>query len=169
MLEYNNLLTWRLSPCKAPERIFRYIMGRVFDQAEFLELSYYSLSHPDTAYFIHQLVVDAFTAQTAHEDSKAIAIVFALVGLYLLIEKDFTGRQVQLAHVHLSRYKAFLPEINLPAERGTITIQTVLNAQEDRDEMIHQWCHAVWKSYSAHHADIRAYCDRYMIHFKKTD
>ena len=52
------------------------------------ELSAYTLSHPDPS-FIHQYVVDAFAAQTADENTKPIALTFALVGLYLR-QKDST-------------------------------------------------------------------------------
>ncbi|MGB4837418.1 MAG: hypothetical protein WBP08_00365 [Saprospiraceae bacterium] len=54
---------------------------------EFYELSYYTLGHKDMGYFIHQHIVDAYQAQTADKDTKPIAITFALVGLYLYLEK----------------------------------------------------------------------------------
>jgi len=55
----------------------------IADSEEFNELSFYSMSHPDRDYFIHQHVVDAYQAQMANEDVKEIAIIFALLGLYL--------------------------------------------------------------------------------------
>jgi Family of unknown function (DUF5946) len=55
------------------------------------ELSCYTLAHRDPS-FIHQYIVDAYTAQHANETTKPIAVVFALIGLYLHIEKNFTGR-----------------------------------------------------------------------------
>jgi hypothetical protein len=51
----------------------------------FHELSFYTLSHGDPA-FIHQNSVDAYTAQHADETTKPIAVVFALIGLYLHLE-----------------------------------------------------------------------------------
>jgi hypothetical protein len=62
------------------------------------ELSCYTLAHPDPS-FIHQHIVDAYTAQHARETTKPIALVFALIGLYLHVEKNFTGRQVQRFHM----------------------------------------------------------------------
>jgi hypothetical protein len=59
------------------------------------ELCYYTLPHGDPA-FIHQHVVDAFAAQTCSENDKPIKLTFALAGLFLYVEKQFTGRQVQL-------------------------------------------------------------------------
>jgi hypothetical protein len=53
------------------------------DREQYNELLYYTLCHQDIGYFIHQHVVDAYTAQTADNNTKPIAIIFALVGLYL--------------------------------------------------------------------------------------
>ena len=53
--------------------------------------------------FILQHVVDAFAVQTATSDTKPIAVVFGLVGLYLHLEKHFFVRQFQKAHMHLGR------------------------------------------------------------------
>jgi uncharacterized protein DUF5946 len=60
-------------------------------------LSAYTLTHSDPA-FIHQHVVDAFAAQSADDTTKPITLTFALVGLYLHVEKGRTGRRVQLVH-----------------------------------------------------------------------
>ena len=65
------------------------------------QLALYTLAHPDPR-FIHQLVVDAYTAQNADDNTKPIALVFALIGLYLHIEKGYTGKQVQRAHMQLA-------------------------------------------------------------------
>src|ERR1700733_15180069 len=68
------------------------------------ELSCYTLAHPDPS-FIHQHIVDAYTAQHADETTKPIALVFALIGLYLHVEKNFTGRQVQRFHRKLAKIR----------------------------------------------------------------
>ncbi len=68
------------------------------------ELSAYTLTHTDPA-FIHQHVVDAFAAQQADESTKPITLTFALVGLYLQVEKGRTGRRVQLVHMQLAKCK----------------------------------------------------------------
>jgi hypothetical protein len=113
-------------------------------------LSYYTLAHPDTIYFIHQHAVDAYTAQHADQHTKPISITFALVGLYLFIEKNYTGRQVQQAHMRMTNNKRAWPAFNLPEERGTISVADVMNALpgEPRDLMIKKWCASVWNAYS---------------------
>ena len=72
--------------------------------------------------FILQHVVDAFAAQTANARSKLISVVFGLVGLYLYVEEQFSGRQVQKAHMELGRGKRAWPRVYLPEDRGSMTV-----------------------------------------------
>ena len=119
------------------------------------ELCAYTLTHGDPA-FIHQHVVDAFAAQNASEASKPIGVTFALVGLFLHVEKEFTGRQVQRVHTQLARRKQSWPSFALPADRGGITAIEVMKAPEgpDRDRAIHDWAAAVWSAFAANRETI---------------
>jgi hypothetical protein len=121
----------------------------------FHELSFYTLAHPGKN-FIHQHIVDAFTAQNANETTKPIAIIFALAGLYLYSEKHYTGRQVQLVHMQMANGKKVWPVIVLPKDRGDITVSAVLaaNPGAERDAMIGKWCIAVWNVYKESHQSI---------------
>ena len=123
---------------------------------KFYELTYYTLGHPDPLYFIHQHVVDAYQAQIANENTKPIAITFSLIGLYLYLEKNYTGRQVQLAHMKLSQHKKLWPKVELPNQMGEITISDVLQATpgQMRDAMIKEWCASVWRAYKNSHATV---------------
>lgn len=125
------------------------------EQKIFHELSYYTLAHHDPS-FIHQYVVDAFEAQYADENTKSITITFALIGLYLHLKKNFTGKEVQLAHMKLGNHRKKWPQFNLPKKRGEITIYDVVAAPEGsmRDETIFKWCVSVWESYSEIHKDV---------------
>ena len=124
-------------------------------QEMFYELSYYTVTHPDPA-FIHQHAVDAFTAQNADENTKPIAITFALIGLYLHIEKKFTGKEVQNAHIKLGKHRKKWPKFNLPENRGNINILDVINVLKGpkRDEMINEWCISVWEAYRGSHRTV---------------
>jgi Family of unknown function (DUF5946) len=116
------------------------------------ELSCYTLAHPDPS-FIHQHIVDAYAAQHATERTKPIALVFALIGLYLHVEKNFTGRQVQMFHMKLAKIRRLWVRPQLAKERGAITVRHVLAAAEgpSRDALIHSWCASVWGAWSESH------------------
>lgn len=124
-------------------------------QEQYYELSFYTLAHKDKS-FIHQHIVDAYAAQTADSNIKPIAIFFSLAGLYLFVEKNYTGRQVQKAHLKMAQKPKDYPKIVLPETRGEITVKNVLEASPgaDRDEMIHRWCISVWTSFSNCHDKI---------------
>jgi hypothetical protein len=115
------------------------------------ELRAYTLTHGDPA-FIHQYVVDAFAAQHADEATKPITLTFALVGLYLRVEKRRSGRQVQLVHMKLGERKRRWPSWSLPNERGAMTAADVLLAPPgaDRDKAIDAWCASVWQAFRGH-------------------
>jgi len=90
--------------------------------------------------------VDAFAVQTANDESKPIGVVFGLVGLYLHVEKQFAGRQVQRVHMELGRRKREWPRVHMPEDRGSITVADVLAvaAGPERDLSIENWCRSVW-------------------------
>ncbi len=120
----------------------------IADQEAYQELCYYTLAHRDPA-FIHQHVVDAFAAQDFKEGDQAIRLTFALVGLYLHVEKHFTGKQVQEAHIQLGRHKRQWPLFALPRDRGAIRASAVVAkpAGPERDRRIHKWCASVWDAF----------------------
>src|SRR5215216_3057917 len=114
------------------------------------ELSAYTLGHGSPS-FIHQHVVDAWAAQHAGEGVKPIGLAFALAGLYLHLERRFTGRQVQRAHMQMGRRKRQWPGFVMPAQRGTVTAADVIDAPAgpERDQAIDRWCGSVWEAFSA--------------------
>jgi hypothetical protein len=122
------------------------------EQDAYNELQCYTLAHRDPA-FIHQHVVDAFAAQHANEETKPIALTFALVGLCLHVEKRYSGREVQRAHMALARHKRRWPVFALPRHRGSLTAIQVVSAPAgpERDEAIHAWCASVWDAFRNSH------------------
>lgn len=125
------------------------------EQILFYELSCYTQSHPDPL-FIHQYIVDAYAAQTADENTKPITITFALIGLYLHVERNFTGKEVQNAHVKLGRYGKKWPSFDLPEFRGEIRVGDVIFVPEGskRDRCIVEWCRSVWDAYRDSHVKV---------------
>ena len=129
------------------------------------KLCEYTLSKQD-AEFIHQLFIDAHTAQTASKADKPIGLVFALVGLCLHIEFGFDGRQVQKAHMLLARRKHDLPKITIPDDRGETYATRILaiGAGTERDAAIHQWTKDVWAMFAeSERQKIRDYLANHQI------
>jgi hypothetical protein len=118
-------------------------LGTAYD-----ELYVYTMGRPG---FILQHVVDAFSVQTATKDNKPIGVIFGLVGLYLYVEKQFFGRQVQEVHRKLGEKKRDWPKINFPEDRGTLTVIDVMATceGEERDKAIRAWCGSVWHAFGA--------------------
>jgi len=140
-----SLINYPFLAIKSP---FRAMMpDRALDEDSYHALAAYTLTRGD-ATFIHQHVVDAYAVQHADERSKPIGVAFALIGLYLHVEKQCTGRQVQRAHMTLARNRRPWPSFVLPADRGAMTARDVMAAGEgaDRDAAIHAWCASIWKA-----------------------
>jgi len=118
------------------------------EQDAYNELCGYTLAHGAPS-FIHQHVVDAFAARRADDHSKPIGVAFALVGLYLHVERQFSGRQVQRVHMLLGRQKHQWPAFVLPRHRGSMTAVDVMAVPPgpERDRAIDAWCASVWKAF----------------------
>jgi hypothetical protein len=131
-------------------------------RAGYDEVYVYTMGRPG---FILQHVVDAFAVQTANAESKPISIVFGLVGLYLHIEKQFSGHQVQKVHMELGRRKREWPRVYVPEDRGSMTVADVLVAPAgpERDRAIDDWCKSVWTSFSANRQTIITLLREYEI------
>ncbi|MGC2639637.1 MAG: DUF5946 family protein [Acidobacteriaceae bacterium] len=121
----------------------------------FDELSFYTLAQPRPP-FIHQIAIDTFTLQHADAATKPMALVFALIGLYLHVEKGFTGLAVQQAHMRMARKRKSWRLLPLPASGGAIRVADVLAARAgpERDEQIEAWCRAEWAAWRDNRAAI---------------
>lgn len=134
------------------------------EQDAYNELCAYTLMRGD-ATFIHQHVVDTYAAQNANETTKPIGITFSLAGLYLHVERNFTGKEVQRAHMKMGREKRTWPEFTLPQNRGAIRVTDVLAAPagDARDQAIHDWCASVWNAFSMNRNTIVSLLRQYAI------
>ena len=110
-------------------------------------------------------MVDAWAAQAADAASKPITVAFALVGLYLHVERGVSGRRVQRVHMELGRTKQAWPRFALPASRGAITPAEVMAAPEGaaRDAAVDAWCRSVWEAYAASRGEVVALLERHGI------
>src|SRR6202171_2571578 len=83
------------------------------------EMTYYTLAHGDPK-FIHQHLVDAYGAQHFRQSPSTIGAAFALAGLYLAVERGFTGRQVQKMHMRMAQTSKRWPPFVPPGEGGPL-------------------------------------------------
>jgi hypothetical protein len=130
-------------------------------RAAYDEVYVYTMSRPG---FILQHVVDAFAVQTVNTGTKPIAVVFGLVGLYLHVERQFSGHQVQKAHMVLGRRKRDWPSVYLPEDRGSMTVADVLAATPgpDRDK-VDDWCRFVWTAFTRNRESVIVLLREYQI------
>ncbi|MFN8341579.1 MAG: DUF5946 family protein [Cyclobacteriaceae bacterium] len=120
----------------------------------FSELTAYSLSLGDP-YFIHQIAVDTYAAQHHLESFAAVRTNFALIGLCLVVEHGYTGRQVQQVHMELP--KQAWPVCVNSSPIGSVTVKDVIDctAGMERFDIIHEWAESVWSAWTAEHERIR--------------
>jgi hypothetical protein len=122
------------------------------------ELSVRTLPDRDPT-FPHQLAVDAYAAQHAGSAPKSITTAFALIGLYLVCERGFTGREAQRAHMFLGRTRQEWPRFEPPPDVGAITVADVLAAatsDDARNEALRRWVQSVWAAWRHEHARVAA-------------
>jgi len=119
-------------------------------------LSVQTLSDRDPT-FPHQLAVDAYAAQHAGAAAKPITTAFALIGLYLVCARGFSGREAQRAHMFLGRRRQEWPRFEPPADVGAVTVADVLAAGEGgRDAALRRWATSVWNAWRAEHGRVAA-------------
>jgi Family of unknown function (DUF5946) len=107
--------------------------------------------------FIHQLAVDTYAAQHVAENGRPIGTAFALIGLYLAVERGYSGRQVQHVHGLLARRSKTWPRFVPPPHVGDVTILDVMQAPpgEARDTMLRRWARSVWDAWGQEHERVR--------------
>lgn len=127
------------------------------------EMTYYTLARAGRD-FIHQHLVDAYGAQHVRESKSTIGAAFALTGLYLAVEKGFSGRQVQLMHMKMARRSKEWPRFDAPPRAGAMTVADAVAAEPGpkRDQVILDWCASVWDAWKADQGRVREMLDRFL-------
>lgn len=134
----------------------------------FSDLSCFTVAGGD-AEFIHQHAVDAYEAQHAGGITRNITVAFGLIGLYLALEKGYTGRQVQLAHMQIAAIRKDWPRLDPPQQPAALTVRDVLRAGSDaeREMMIRRWMAAVWESWEDRQEWVRETTDELLARHRK--
>ncbi len=131
------------------------------------ELTGYTIAAAQTrndGQFIHQYMVDTYAAQHAEDHQPPIRVAFALIGLYLELERNYSGKQVQYMHTLLARRSKDWPRFMRPAHTGALTVVDVAQAQPgaERDAALRRWGQSVWDAWDAEHARVKALFERMM-------
>jgi hypothetical protein len=115
--------------------------------------------------FIHQHAVDAYAAQHAGGTTRNITVAFGLTGRYLALEKGYTGKQVQQAHMRIVKIRKDLPWLEPPQVPGAITVLDVLEVSDgvEKAAMIRQWMAAVWESWADQQVWLREATDTLLV------
>lgn len=127
------------------------------------ELSYYTLAHGDPT-FVHQHLVDAYGAQHVRQSKSPIGAAFALAGLYLAVERRFTGRQVQQMHIVMARASRVWPRFAPPRDVGPLTVADVLAVEPGpgRDQKLMDWCQGIWAAWSPEQGRVKEMVARFL-------
>ena len=80
------------------------------------DLQCYTVARQDPG-FIHQHVVDTYAAQHSGGSTRALTVAFGLIGLYLALEKGYTGKQVQLARIGIAGIRKVFHSWSQPGSR----------------------------------------------------
>lgn len=119
----------------------------------------HELSHVRELGGVHQLTVDAYSAQHAGQDVPPIGVAFALIGLYLTLDQGWSGSDVRAAHQDLaSRFQTW-PQFTPPAQRAPLTVAHVAGSPspEEHASRVRAWAESVWQAWSAEHGRVRAW------------
>jgi hypothetical protein len=118
----------------------------------------------------HQLTVDAYAAQHAPPDRGGavppIGVAYALVGLYLALDRGVPGVEVRAAHQRMGRPDASWPRLPAPEGTGALTVLDVVAAGVMVDSpagharAVRAWVTAVGRAWAAEHAAVAALSER---------
>jgi hypothetical protein len=123
------------------------------------ELSAWLMMNPDLG-FRAQHAVDAYGAQHSGGVTKNITAAFALIGLYLALERGYSGRRVQQAHMELAKQRIEWPSLKPPAAGFAITVADVVRAEAGppRENMLMEWARCAWDAWREQHDWIKSVC-----------
>ena len=127
------------------------------------ELLVYTLSLGDKE-FIHQHAIDTYAAQHSGSGLRPIQICFALIGLYLYLERGYSGKEVQQAHRKLAERTKDWTMLMHARPIPSMTVVDILRSTpgESRNDRIRQWADAVWDEWAPEHTRIASWCEQFL-------
>jgi hypothetical protein len=125
------------------------------------EVAGYTAAHIGLLENWHQMCVDAYLCQHVGPGTKAISICFGLNGLYMMLERGFTGLQARAAHGYQAENFTAWPRFEPPPDVGPLTAVDVALAgsPEEHVDLVRRWGRQVWDAWSHAHEEIAALTD----------
>lgn len=120
----------------------------------------FELAHAELARRFHQLTVDAYGAQHSGGDGRGIRIAYSLVGLYLALDRGWTGEAVRGAHQRMGRPQPHWPAFTRPAQVGLLTVLDVAEAGvwagsvSGHSAAVQRWAAAVWAAWASRQLEV---------------
>ncbi|MBK8180315.1 MAG: hypothetical protein IPK67_15775 [Planctomycetes bacterium] len=111
---------------------------------------------------VHQLSVDAYAVQHAGGQHPDKSVCIHLVGLHLLLERDFKPFQVPARLQALAAEIKEWPHFAQPGRRALLTAKHVAEAASTREHAmrVRDWADQVWNTWEPHHAEVAALAER---------
>lgn len=109
------------------------------------EVVAYGYDHPKHLGRWHQTCVDAYRGQHVGPEAPQIAVAFALNGLYLVLERGFTGYEARKAHGYLASTVESWPRFTPPRSAGETTVLDIALASTpvEHARLVQGWGHCV--------------------------
>ncbi len=119
-----------------------------------------ALEYQDTELFgqVHQLTVDAYAVQHAGGPHPDKSVAVHLVGLHLVLERDFKPFDVPPLLQALASSVTKWPHFEVPLRRALLTSHDLASAASSREHAmrVREWADQIWTMWGAHHAAIAA-------------
>lgn len=130
------------------------------------EVAGFELSDPLLVSRFHQLTVDAYGAQHAGGPTGGIYVAYSLVGLYLALERGWSGTMVRGFHGRMGRPDATWPALPRPPSTGDLTVADVVAAgvragsRDGHALLVERWGRSVWEAWAPQQAAVASLTER---------
>ena len=116
----------------------------------------YELEHPWLLSRCLQLRVDTYAAQHSGDQTSALSLAFALIRLFLALERGASGLDVRTAHQKLARRNITWPRLERPLSVGSLTVQALADVASPQAyaDQVQSWAADVWDAWGARHDEV---------------
>lgn len=113
---------------------------------------------------VHQITVDTYAVQHAGGPHPDKSLDIHLYGLYLALEKGIRSPYIPPLLQRLATEIKVWPHYEPPTKRAALTIFDVAfcDAPADHIRVVREWGHAVWETWSEHHAEVARHISQHL-------